>query len=125
MCLSNSKYQVIKMPESSGFYPSRHLGRSMRGIYYAISHSYHGLQLWYLDEPGSQIKWVLQLQHDIYLGSFGRKFPLDYGQQMDKHVSREREREECVPKKWFASIFPFSIDGIFIGYPTKYLARSF
>ncbi|CAM0952435.1 unnamed protein product [Alopecurus aequalis] len=85
MCLSTSRYQVIKMPQLSGVFPSSsHLGRSMRGVYYAISHSYHALRLWYLDDEScGQIKWVLK--HDIDLASFGRNFDLLRGQQpMDK-----------------------------------------
>ncbi|CAM0877526.1 unnamed protein product [Alopecurus aequalis] len=78
MCLSNSMYQVIKMPDPLGFHPRHHLGRSMRGLYRALSHSSYGLQFWHLDESCGQIKWVLK--HD-------RRFHLrgDYAQHMDKH----------------------------------------
>jgi ribonuclease HI len=57
----------------------------MGGVYCAIPHSDYGLQLWYLDESCSQMKWVLK--HNTNLESFGRKFhPDEYcGQPTDKH----------------------------------------
>ncbi|KAM0906471.1 hypothetical protein ACQ4PT_016748 [Festuca glaucescens] len=87
MCLSSYKYQVIKKPHQFGLYPSAHLGRSVKGVYCAIFHTGHGLQLWHLDESScGQIKWVLK--HDTNLASFDKKIHLDgdddYAQQMDK-----------------------------------------
>ncbi|VAH07076.1 unnamed protein product [Triticum turgidum subsp. durum] len=67
MSLLDHTYSVIKLPYAK--HPNHHLGRSLRGVYFAISCSWDGfLQLWYLNESCSRIEWVLK--HDTRLEIF-------------------------------------------------------
>lgn len=70
MSLSDHTYSAIKLPYAK--HPNHHLGRSLRGVYCAISYSWDGfLQLWFLNESCSRIEWVLK--HDTNLKNFERE----------------------------------------------------
>ncbi|XBH75433.1 hypothetical protein VPH35_102192 [Triticum aestivum] len=84
MCLSDDTYRVIKLPDVSELplkgYPEHHLGRSLRGVYCAVSHKRSPLlQVWHLNESCSQIDRVLN--HDTTLKTFEHE---DYAQQMGR-----------------------------------------
>ncbi|VAI41241.1 unnamed protein product [Triticum turgidum subsp. durum] len=84
MCLSDHTYRVIKLPGVSPYlprgYPDHHLGKSLRGVYCAISHKRSPLlQIWHLNESCSRIEWVLN--HDTTLKTFEHE---DYAQQLGR-----------------------------------------
>ncbi|CAL4943747.1 unnamed protein product [Urochloa decumbens] len=60
--LSNDKYQAIKFPEGidgSNYY-ELYLGKSKSGVYLALVDNQHQLQVWFLEEFGVKIEWVLK-----------------------------------------------------------------
>lgn len=84
--LSNDKYRVIKTPagiDQLEGYPTLHLGRSEKGVYCAVTHWLHGLQVWFFDESCSKMEWVLK--HQVHLETFARKLHAheNVDQQMD------------------------------------------
>ncbi|KAM3297061.1 hypothetical protein ACQJBY_039099 [Aegilops geniculata] len=84
--LSNSKYQLIDLPEgcdthSENFY----IGRSEKGVYCGFLYAFdglcygydgYGLKVLLLDESCSKMKWVLK--HDINLKPLLADFPWNY-----------------------------------------------
>ncbi|XBH60870.1 hypothetical protein VPH35_115396 [Triticum aestivum] len=94
MSLSNHTYRVIKLPGASEFmgYPNNHhLGRSLRGVYYAILDDRSRLQVWYLSESCGRIEWILK--HDTCLKTFEHD---DYAQQ----VGRQWILQDVNYRKW-------------------------
>ncbi|XBH59704.1 hypothetical protein VPH35_114396 [Triticum aestivum] len=100
MCLSDHTYRVIKLPGVSELplkgYPEHHLGRSLRGVYCAISHKRSPLlQLWHLNESCSQIEWVLN--HDTTLKTFEHE---DYAQQMGRQwILQDVNHRKSLPER--------------------------
>uniref|UniRef100_A0A453N2Z6 F-box domain-containing protein n=1 Tax=Aegilops tauschii subsp. strangulata TaxID=200361 RepID=A0A453N2Z6_AEGTS len=81
MSLSDHTHRVIKLPGTGELiaYSYHHLGRSSRGVYCAILDRSNRLQVWYLSESCSRIKWVLK--HDTCLKTFEHD---DYAQQLGR-----------------------------------------
>ncbi|GJN31088.1 hypothetical protein PR202_gb19444 [Eleusine coracana subsp. coracana] len=71
LSLADGTYQVIKTPTSSKeTYRTRfYLGRSEKGVYFAIIENGSQLQIWILDESNGQMDWVLK-QHHIDLDPY-------------------------------------------------------
>ncbi|VAH18847.1 unnamed protein product [Triticum turgidum subsp. durum] len=88
MSLLDHTYSVIKLPNAK--HPNRHLGRSVRGVYFAISCSWDGfLQLWYLNESCSRTEWVLK--HDTHLQIF----------EHEDQLGRRWILQDVNHRKWF------------------------
>uniref|UniRef100_M8B5P5 Uncharacterized protein n=1 Tax=Aegilops tauschii TaxID=37682 RepID=M8B5P5_AEGTA len=73
LSLSNSTYQMIKRPgdlepESC---TDLNLGKSKKGVYFALVRASHQIQVWVLTESCGHIKWVLE--HDTRLKTTPKK----------------------------------------------------
>ncbi|EAY90959.1 hypothetical protein OsI_12573 [Oryza sativa Indica Group] len=64
--LSSDKYQVIGPPLSFDVcrYKEFHLGRSEKGVYFALLSS-NQLRIWFLEESCGQMGWVLKLDNNL------------------------------------------------------------
>uniref|UniRef100_A0A0D9VXE1 F-box domain-containing protein n=1 Tax=Leersia perrieri TaxID=77586 RepID=A0A0D9VXE1_9ORYZ len=69
MSLSDNTYQVIRPPITTEIsVPKSHfLGRSKKGVYYALidGHNKHRLRVWFLNESRGHITWELKHDKDI------------------------------------------------------------
>uniref|UniRef100_A0A0E0D4H2 F-box associated domain-containing protein n=1 Tax=Oryza meridionalis TaxID=40149 RepID=A0A0E0D4H2_9ORYZ len=65
--LSDNKYQVIKLPMNTEVcqYKNHFLGRSMRGVHYALIDNEHRLRVWFLNELYGQMTWELKHDNDL------------------------------------------------------------
>jgi hypothetical protein len=62
--LAKHKYEVIKPPEGFQKYHMGHyFGKSKNGVYCALLDAL-GLRIWYLDETGDQMNWILKCDSD-------------------------------------------------------------
>uniref|UniRef100_A0A0E0KHE4 F-box domain-containing protein n=1 Tax=Oryza punctata TaxID=4537 RepID=A0A0E0KHE4_ORYPU len=65
--LSDNKYQVIKLPMNTEVckYKTHSLGRSIRGVHYALIDNEHRLRVWFLNELYGQMTWELKHDKDL------------------------------------------------------------
>uniref|UniRef100_A0A0E0GQT4 F-box domain-containing protein n=1 Tax=Oryza nivara TaxID=4536 RepID=A0A0E0GQT4_ORYNI len=65
--LTNNKYQVLKLPMNTEVcqYKNHFLGRSMRGVHYALIDNEHRLRVWFLNELYGQMTWELKHDNDL------------------------------------------------------------
>ncbi|PUZ38361.1 hypothetical protein GQ55_9G189800 [Panicum hallii var. hallii] len=94
---SNSTYRVIKPPIrgtevlTRSKYPEFFLGRSEKGIYYALLDDNHRLRVWILDESCDQTQW--KLRQDTDLGPFP-SLSGDHGPWVLENVSSDYESKD-------------------------------
>lgn len=67
MSLSNGKYRVIKPPMDIDVseYPEFRLGRSEKGVYFALLDRRHWLRVWMLNESCGRMEWVSKHQSNL------------------------------------------------------------
>ncbi|KAM3297066.1 hypothetical protein ACQJBY_039103 [Aegilops geniculata] len=71
--LAKHKYEVIKPPEGFQKYHMGHyFGKSKNGVYCALLDAL-GLRIWYLDETGDQINWILKCDEDARSKALARE----------------------------------------------------
>ncbi|CAN6251498.1 unnamed protein product [Urochloa humidicola] len=59
--VSNNMYHIIKPPRGISNYRELHLGRSEKGVYFALLHD-DKLVVWILEESCGELEWILK--HD-------------------------------------------------------------
>nr|CAB3463238.1 unnamed protein product [Digitaria exilis] len=78
----DSKYQVIKMPtRNDGREADLRIGKSKNGVYCALLHGNHQLQVWLLHEFGGKRDWVLM--HDANLDALWKRVTWKYSIDAD------------------------------------------
>nr|AAU89163.1 hypothetical protein LOC_Os03g43330 [Oryza sativa Japonica Group]ABF97763.1 hypothetical protein LOC_Os03g43330 [Oryza sativa Japonica Group] len=65
--LSNNKHQVLELPMNTKVcqYINHFVGRSMRGVHYALIDIEHRLRVWFLNELYGQMTWELKHDNDL------------------------------------------------------------